>query len=399
MKKIASLLLSAAIIFGTLVFATGCTKVQKVDLSKYVAFEGYSQMASIKEQPEIQDYETEYEELKEERSEARDDDDDERYEELKEKMSLLKDLKRALDCVTFKVVKGDDGKLANGDTIVVKARYNEDKVARYDVAFEDDEFEVKVKDLEEKEIVDAFDEKYVKVTFTGIDGTGSVDIEKTDEADDLSIYYSADKTYGVSNGEKIKIKAYTYSDEIMLKDCDEDGNATKEFTVEGLGEIPEKLENVDTSEIDKELLAKVEEKAAEKGATDDGYNFGIAGDNFRYSEIKILNAGKLKAEKKIYGYKKTSYSIDNIYAVIYSQSCKVKMIDPSYSSKLKKGAVKNVNAYFIAYVNDYTMVSDSKLQFRSDYYYISTSKTYESVKEAEKYIKDYYDRYEFTEVK
>lgn len=401
MKKFASLLLSAAIFLGTLVFATGCTKVQKIDLSKYVAFEGYSGMASIKETPEIQDYDTEYADLKEERSEARDDDDDKKYEELKEKMSQLKNLKRALDCVTFRVVKGDNGKLANGDTIKIKARYSEDKVARYDVAFEANEFQIKVKDLEEKEQIDPFDEKYVKITFTGLDGDGSVDVDKTDEADDLSIYYSADKSYDVSNGDTIKIEAYTYSDEIMLKDCDEDGKVTKEFTVEGLGEIPEKLENVDTSEIDKEFLAKIEEEEAEadKGETDKGYDFGIADDNFRYSEIKILSVGALKAEKKIYGCKKSSDSTDNIYAVIYSQPCKVKMIDPSYSSKVKKGAVKNVNAYFIAYTNNYTMVADDKLQFRSEYYYISTAKTFKSVKDAEKNIKDYYNSYEYTEVK
>ncbi len=399
MKKITSIVLAAVVLMSTMVFATGCESKQEIDLADYVTFDGYSGYATMNDEPEIEDYDEKLSKLKDEKSEAKDDDDDDKYDELKEEISSLKDLKKALDCVEFKLKKGDDGKLANGDKITVKAKYRDEKVEKYNVKFTSDEFEMEVKDLEEKEVIDPFDKKYMTITFSGMDGDGNADVEETDEADGIGIYYSTDPSYDLKNNDKVTVTASLYSDEYMLKDSEDGSSATKEFTVTGLGEIPENLSGVDTTEVDKVLLDEAKEEAeAEKGETDEGYEFGIYGEDYRFSELQILSAGNLKEEKKLYGYKKTSTDNDTIYAIIYSQPCKVKVVDPSYGTKLKKGAVKTVNAYFISYISNDIMVSDNKLVFEDEYYYPYASKNFATVADAEKAVKDYYSGYTYSVV-
>ena len=144
MKRITSVVVIAAVVLSSLVFTTGCSKKQEVDLSEYLSYEGFSGFATLREEPELEDYETKYDDLKEKRKEARLDDDDSKYDEYTEKMRSLRNLNKALENVKFKLVKGKDGNLSNGDTIKVKARYNEDKIDKYDVEFVADEFETKV---------------------------------------------------------------------------------------------------------------------------------------------------------------------------------------------------------------------------------------------------------------
>ncbi len=400
MKKSASLFLVAVIALSALVFSSGCKKVNEVDLAKYVQYTGFSGFASIEEKPVIDKYDETLEKLKKARKDAREDDDDDAYEEAKEKISDLKDLYKALSLVKFKLVKGENGKLANGDKIKIKAKYNSEKLEKYEVKFTADEFELKVKGLEEKEIIDAFAEDTFKPEYSGLDGDGSCYIKSYDVPEkNVTVYYSLDKSSDLSNGDTIKVTATIYDNNFMLKDGEDDGlTATTTITVAGLGEIPEKLDGVDTSAVDEKYLDKIsgESKIAER-LTDKGYAFRLYDEDLRYASLKILKASDIKVEKKIYGYKNSTDGKSMVYGIIYSQDVEVKVIDPSYSSKLKKGAETKSTAYYLAYMNSNLMVSDKKLVIRDeDYYYISTSLGFKSADDAIKDIKDYYSTYEFT---
>jgi hypothetical protein len=400
MKKTVSILLSAVLVFSALVFATGCESAQEVDLSKYVTYEGFSGFATLNTTPSISDYEDQYDKLKEKKDKAKDDDDDSAYEDYKEQISQLRDLSRALEKVEFKLEKGDDGKLANGDKIKIKAKYNEDKIEKYNVKFTADEFEVTVKGLEEKEVIDAFADDACVLEYSGLDGDGSV-YASSYKKDDCTVYYSISPDSDLSNGDEITVTASIYDDDYALKDSEDGVTATKTYKVEGLGTIPENLNDVDTTDVDKIYLDKITEKATiEKGLTDEGYDFGIAGDDYRYAKLKIVSCGDIKAEKKFYGYKATTDGKDSIYAIVYSQTAKVSIVSPSYSSKLKKGATKDVTAYYVAYMTNNTMVVDDTFKLKSeDYYYISTNDCFESVNDAVKSVKEYYDDYEYSAVK
>lgn len=402
MKKTASIVLIATLLVSTVLFAVGCSSATEVDLAKYVTYTGYSGYASLQTSPSIEDYEKKYDELKEKRNEAKDDDDDDAYEDYKEQMKELKSLNKALSLVTFKLTKGKNGNLSNGDKIKIKAKYKEEKLEKYNIKFTADEFELKVEGLEEKEVVDPFADEIFKPEFSGLDGDGTCNIKTYEDSDKkIEIYYSLDKSYDLSNGDKVVVTASIYNDDFVLKDSEDDGStATKEITVEGLGEIPSTLDGVDTSAVDEKFLEKIkEESTIEKGLTDRGYSFHIYGDDYRYATLKILSAGDIEVARQVYGYKNSTDGKSMVYGIVYSQDVEVKITDPSYSSKLKKGTTKKTQAYYIAYMNSNLMVSDNKLVIRDeDYYYVSTSLGFETVDSAVKDLEDYYDSYEFSTV-
>lgn len=405
MKKLTSLVVIAAVVLSSLVFATGCSKKQEIDLSKYLSYEGFSGFATLKEKPEVEDYETKYDDLKEKRKEARLDDDDSKYDEYTEKMRSLRNLNKALENVKFKLVKGKDGNLSNGDTIKVKARYNEDKIDKYDVEFVADEFETKVKGLEEKEVVDPFDSSKVTITFNGLDGDGSIDVEEKDDDSDYTIYYSADPSYDLKNGDKVTVTASLYSEDYILKGSEDGEEVTKEFTVEGLGEIPKTIDSSIDSTVPTEAILEElkDEYEVEVGDEGEGYDFGIEADDYHFAEFKINKVSDFKLVKTLYGYTDDNYGKPACaYGQIYSRTYTVKIIDPSYGSKIKKGAVKNVTAYYMGYISGgELMVADNKLvQINSDYDLYCTTSSRENVKDAVDSFKNIYgSNYTVTEVK
>lgn len=405
MKKLTSLVVIAAVVLSSLVFTTGCSKKQEVDLSKYLSYEGFSGFATLREEPELEDYETKYDDLKEKRKEARLDDDDSKYDEYTEKMRSLRNLNKALENVKFKLVKGKDGNLSNGDTIKVKARYNEDKIDKYDVEFVADEFETKVKGLEEKEVVDPFDSSEVTITFSGLDGDGSIDVEEKDDDSDYTIYYSADPSYDLKNGDKVTVTASLYSEDYILKGSEDGEEVTKEFTVEGLGEIPKTIDSsidntVPTEAILEELKDEYEVEVGDEG---EGYDFGIEADDYHFAEFKINKVSDFKLVKTLYGYTDDNYGKPACaYGQIYSRTYTVQITDPSYGSKIKKGAVKNVTAYYMGYISGgELMVADNKLvKINSDYDLYCTTSSRENVKDAVDSFKNIYgSNYTVTEVK
>ena len=405
MKKITSLVVIAAVVLSSLVFTTGCSKKQEVDLSKYLSYEGFSGFATLREEPELEDYETKYDDLKEKRKEARLDDDDSKYDEYTEKMRSLRNLNKALENVKFKLVKGKDGNLSNGDTIKVKARYNEDKIDKYDVEFVADEFETKVKGLEEKEVVDPFDSSKVTITFSGLDGDGNVDVEEKDDDSDYTIYYSADPSYDLKNGDKVTVTASLYSEDYILKGSEDGEEVTKEFTVEGLGEIPKTIDSSIDSTVPTEAILEElkDEYEVEVGDEGEGYDFGIEADDYHFAEFKINKVSDFKLVKTLYGYTDDNYGKPACaYGQIYSRTYTVKITDPSYGSKIKKGAVKNVTAYYMGYISGgELMVADNKLvKINSDYDLYCTTSSRENVKDAVDSFKNIYgSNYTVTEVK
>lgn len=405
MKRITSLIIIATVVLSSLVFTTGCTKKQEVDLSKYLSYEGFSGFATLEEQPKLEDYETKYDDLKEKRKEARLDEDDNKYDEYTEEIKSLRNLNKALECVELKLVKGENGNLSNGDTIKVKAKYNEEKLDKYDVTFVADEFETKVKGLEEKEVVDPFDSSNLSITYHGLDGEGTISLERQDDSE-YTIYYTAEPNYDLKNGDKITITASLYDEDYILKDSENDESATKEITVEGLGEIPEKLSSsvdstVPTEAILEELKEDYEIEVGEEGK---GYDFGIEADDYHFAEFKINKISDFKLVKTLYGYNPDNYGKPACtYGQIYSRTYTVKIIEPEFGSKkVKKGAVKNVTAYYIGFIScGELMVADNKLvRINSDYDLYCTTSSKENVKDAVTSFKNLYGSdYTVSEVK
>lgn len=405
MKRITSIIVIAAVVLSSLFFTTGCTKKQEIDLSKYLAYDGYSGFGTLKEKPEFEDYDKKYDDLKEKRKEARLDDDDSKYDDYTEEIKSLRNLNKALECVKFKLVKGENGKLSNGDTLKIKAKYDEDKLDKYDVTFVADEFETKVKGLEEKEVIDPFDSSNFVVNYNGLDGEGSISVDSKEDNSDYTIYYTAEPSYSLKNGDKVTVTATLYDEDYVLKDSEDGEVATKEITVEGLGEIPKTLDSsvdstVPTEAILEELKEDYEIEVGDEGC---GYDFGIEADDYHFAEFKINKISDFKLVKTLYGYTDDNYGEPACtYGQVYSRTYTVKVTDPEYGSKIKKGAVKNVTAYYMGYISgSELMVADNKLvKINSDYDLYCTTSSKENVKDAVDSFKNLYgSNYTVTEVK
>lgn len=141
--------------------------------------------------------------------------------------------------------------LSNGDSIsyVWDISMTDKLSEKYKVEFvyEDKEFEVK--SLDEVEEFDPFEN--LSITFSGISPNGSATV-KGSINEVPSMYFQADKTSGLKNGDVVKVSLDCYDDDIE-KYCLQYGKVPtaleKEFTVEGLSayvsaidEIPEDMQ-------------------------------------------------------------------------------------------------------------------------------------------------------------
>ncbi len=137
--------------------------------------------------------------------------------------------------------------LSNGDTITVSYTSNEQKngIEEYGIVFETAQKEVTVEGLEEVETVSLI--QYLTSEFSGYDGAGELNVSidwetmkedllemigeerngfSTEEVEEqiesyVSRYFTvgADKTSGISNGEKIRIFAQAESEESYIQSC------------------------------------------------------------------------------------------------------------------------------------------------------------------------------------
>ena len=150
-----------------------------------------------------------------------------------------------MDTVSYEIDKPEN--LSNGDTVTVTVKIGS---AADDYAFKltGDKITATVEGLEEVEKFDPFEN--ISVVYNGFAPKGTATIKA--EGEDNAIFYEADKSTGLSNGDKITVTASSKYD--MNQYAQLFGkvfsSTEKEFTVEGLAsyassidEIPEDAKN------------------------------------------------------------------------------------------------------------------------------------------------------------
>lgn len=145
-----------------------------------------------------------------------------------------------------------DSDLKNGDEITFK--WDADGIAAleesYKVRFNTDEKKIKVDSLEEPEKFNPFD--YLKIVFDGIAPNGRAMLNTESDLPVRSIQFTADRTDGLSNGDKIKV---TFGDEDCEKYCFSQGfipeKTEEEFTVEGLAAYVQNIADIPKDAMDK----------------------------------------------------------------------------------------------------------------------------------------------------
>lgn len=165
------------------------------------------------------------------------------------KSELAEIMEDVNDIVDGKLDK--DSNLSNGDSIsyVWDVNADEDFSDKYKVEFVCEDKNFTVESLDEIEEFDPFEN--LNVSFKGISPNGSASVEGSIDAVP-SLYFKADKTSGLKNGDVIKVTLDSYEDDIESY-CIQYGKVPsvleKEITVEGLSayvsaidEIPEDMQ-------------------------------------------------------------------------------------------------------------------------------------------------------------
>lgn len=240
---------------------------------------------------------------------------------------------------TIKAKFDKEKDLKNGDKIKVTVDYDEKALKDAKIKLTNTEFEIEVKNLEDGTELDPFDEKYIKVEFTGIDGEGRMNVTDTAEADDLGIYYKYDRSSGLKNGDKVKITCELYSSwteksgDAIVYEVDgkyyvvkNEDALTKEFEVTGLTELKEidpfenikfkfdggtpflEVDDVDNDAMDKLIVDNVDFYIDNRSNLKVGDKFKVKA--YAYSRLKD-EGYKLKGEVDSDGYYVKEFTVED----------------------------------------------------------------------------------------
>lgn len=195
--------------------------------------------------------------------------------------------------------------LSNGDTFDFEWEdFSVNKLQRnFKVLVSFDKVTVTVSDLETAPSVDLFEG--IDVTFDGIGPNGNATIVNNSEYSD--IYYSIDKSSGLSNGDVVTVTASPYDSDDLDTYCLQSMNKlpeadTKEFTVDGLAayctayeQIPadtlQSMLDQSASVASAELASQVSDGVTAVGSTYVGYYFQTAkntADDYYYDANRLI---------------------------------------------------------------------------------------------------------------
>lgn len=135
------------------------------------------------------------------------------------------------------------GQYKNGDTIDVEIIYSDWKIDEAKLKFKNESFEYTVKDLEPLREYDIFEG--LEIEFYGTSGSGYLDINEPSDDIYSEVYFEADKSYDLRNGDIINVTVYTYSgDQTGTYYGYKFTTVTKEYIVSGLEKYPENLSEI-----------------------------------------------------------------------------------------------------------------------------------------------------------
>jgi len=236
-----------------------------------------------------------------------------------------------------KIDEKDNKDLKNGDKVKVTVDYDKKALEDAKIKLTNTEFEIEVKNLEDGTELDPFDEKYIKVEFTGIDGEGRMNVTKTSDAIE-GFMYDYDYYSDLKNGDKVKITCKTYFDTEKSGDdlcIDADGKyyvikggeaaMTKEYEVTGLTELQEvdvfeniafkyergtpflKVDGVDNDKMDKLIVDNVRFYIEDANSLKSGDKFKVKAYSYSLKE----EGYKIKGEVDADGYVVKEFTVDD----------------------------------------------------------------------------------------
>lgn len=159
-----------------------------------------------------------------------------------------------------------DSNLSNGDTVALTWEVDEESIKKdYGVRIKYENVEYEVSGLQEATAFDPF--SYIEVTFSGLDGQGTADIELVEDNDVANIlnYYFDGSSGSLSVGDTVTVAISIgfYSDDVTDYCTENFGmiptSTSKEYVVESLDRYA-----TTAADVSDELLAEIQEQATEE---------------------------------------------------------------------------------------------------------------------------------------
>ena len=299
--------------------------------------------------------------------------EDEGYTEIIKKYSGTEILKLAVDVNLDK-----NKKLSNDDVINYKWDV-EDDISDYltiKVKYKDGDY--KVTGLEKVAKFDPFAD--VTVTFDGVSPDGSANIIY--EGSDFSSWdFSCDKSYGLKNGDTVKVTVNVYD---LASYAEQYGklpaDTTKEYTVSGLPEyvksfdsLTEDFLNYHKKEIEDQISAYAARSYDNTSSLTDlkyvGYIMNVAKDenNSRYNRLHLIFSGNVSNTENKFR-PATVYFPIQLSNILVSDG----EITADRSSDIEGHSNLDGNGYSTrGYVNPYTCYASLTEEYRADYNNVS----------------------------
>ncbi len=289
-------------------------------------------------------------------------------------------------------VEGQVNDLSNGDKITITMQADNESLRELGLEFALNDYSYTVSGLAEPVELDVW--TGLELEYDGIAPNGSVkaSYNGTNDFVKKNVWYDIDRSYGLSNGDTVKITAKCNQSAL-----DENlyliGESEKEFTVEGLSFYADNLNGFDLSEIDVELFDIAKGKAdsstwGRASQNDDrlyGYALNIGGliskewsvrDDYTVSPVRKYFYYVGEATDSLYS---TSYTY-NAYTVFYEVTFHCVMEKENSSSGYNKGDVYDLTVYLESHItnllNDDGELSEEKAKTGGTLYSANVVKNY-----------------------
>lgn len=189
---------------------------------------------------------------------------DENFEEIMaQNLAKYDEADRAIDCI--KVTADKEIKLSNGDVVTITASFLDSGDLDLPYHFKDASIEYTVSGLREGNVLDAFADGVISVSFDGFTGSGeaAVSVQASEEIYN-SLWYEVSPSTGLSNGDTVTVSVAYSAVELETLGYFYPEITEKTFTVEGLKEYLTLDDTVPASsinEMQQMLMDQMQEEA------------------------------------------------------------------------------------------------------------------------------------------
>lgn len=238
MRKIRSFGIVASVVIASALLLAGCNAKPEIDLSNYIVIDGVS---GLNGEGVAKYYFDDYLLLSDMTEQIPEDELEKMSEkELEKAMTkhakMLEEVGNALDCITLSVTP--EAGLSNGDTVTVKAVFENTDKFDFSYIFKDGTKTYPVSGLKDPIVTDPLSDEHIALSFSGLDGSGEATINVIAQGTDYPTFqYSLSESDGLCNGDTVTVTVQYNKSQLDQLGYRIPAVTERTYTVSGLTEL------------------------------------------------------------------------------------------------------------------------------------------------------------------